>query len=260
MAPQRFKDLGHGSFFGDMVYLRVVPRDHFLVKLNQAIDWELLVPVLLPACAGLAAEGRPPYSPVVILKMLLITYLHNLSERQAEQVVNFQLPVKEFVGLAVDECAPDHSTLCLSRRRLREASHWDAFEAISDEVLRQAMAAGITLGKIQVVDSVHAVANVDNEADRRRQEQGEPPRDPQSHPRAQRSARGDRAGWTGRHEGNSVSRLQKPHQPECGNGADHERPPHLGSRGGQPPVPTPLGARRSDGRQRRHLCRRHGVR
>jgi len=159
--------------------------------------------------------------------MLLITYLYNLSERQAEQVVNFQLPVKEFVGLAVDECAPDHSTLCLSKRRLREASHWDAFEAISDEVLRQAMAAGITLGKIQVVDSVHTVANVDNEADRRRQEQGEPPRDPQSHPRAQRPARGDRAGWTGRHEGNSVSRLQKQHQPECGNGADRGETEYL---------------------------------
>ena len=111
MAQRRFKDLGRGSFFGDMVYLRVVPRNHFLVKLNQAIDWERFVPVLLPAYAGLAEEGRPPYSPVVILKMLLITYLYNLSERQTEEVANFQLPVKEFVGLAVDESAPDHSTL-----------------------------------------------------------------------------------------------------------------------------------------------------
>jgi IS5 family transposase len=180
MAQRRFKDLGRGSFFGDMVYQRVVPRDHFLVKLNQAIDWERFVPVLLPAYAGLAAEGRPPYSPVVILKMLLITYLYNLSERQTEEVVNFQLPVKEFVGLAVDQSAPDHSTLGLFKRRLREANHWNAFVAVSDEVLRQALAAGITLGKIQVVDSVHTVANVDNDADRRRHEQGEPPRDPEA--------------------------------------------------------------------------------
>ena len=49
MAQRRFKDLERGSFFGDLVYQRVVPRDHFLVKLNQAIDWERLVPVLLPA-------------------------------------------------------------------------------------------------------------------------------------------------------------------------------------------------------------------
>ena len=178
MGQPRFKNLGRSSFFGDMVYLRIVPRDHFLVKLNHVIDWEQFVPILLPAYEGLAEEGRPPYSPVVILKMLLITYLYNLSERQTEEVVNFQLPVKEFVGLAVDEPAPDHSTLCLFKQRLREADRWVSFEAIADEVLRQAMTAGVEMGKIQVVDSVHTVAQVDNDADRRRQEQGGLPRDP----------------------------------------------------------------------------------
>jgi IS5 family transposase len=180
MAQQRFKDLGLTSFFGDLVYLRIVPRDHFLVKLNQVIDWERFVPILLPAYEGMAEEGRPPYSPLVILKMLLITYLYNLSERQTEEVVNFQLPVKEFVGLAVDELAPDHSTLCLFKRRLREADRWVRFQAIADEVLQQGLTAGIQLGKIQVVDSVHSVAQVDNDADRRRQEQGQPPRDPEA--------------------------------------------------------------------------------
>jgi IS5 family transposase len=161
-----------------LVYSRVVPRDHFLVKLNQVIDWERFIPILLPAYEGLSQEGRPPYSPVVILKMLLIAYPYNLSQRLTEEVVNFQLPAKEFVGLAVDEPAPDHSTLCLFKRRLREAGRWNRFEAIADEVLRQAIAAGIQMGKIQVVDSVHTVAQVDNDADRRRQEQGQPPRDP----------------------------------------------------------------------------------
>lgn len=178
MGQRRFKNLGRSSFFGDLVYLRIVPRDHFLVKLNQVIDWEQFVPILLQAYEGLAEEGRPPYSPVVMLKTLLVAYLYNLSERQTEEVVNFQLPVKEFVGLAVDEPAPDHSTVCLFKRRLREADRWASFEAIADEVLRQALAAGIQLGKIQVVDSVHTVAQVDNDADRRRQEQGGLPRDP----------------------------------------------------------------------------------
>ena len=178
MGKRRFKALGLGSFFGGLVYERVVPRDHFLVKLNQIIDWEAFVPPLLPAYKGLAAEGRTPYSPVVLLKMLVIAYLYNLSERQTEEVVNFQLPVKEFVGLAVDEPAPDHSTWCLFKRRLRPAGRWAHFQGINDEILRQATAAGVTLGKIQVVDSVHTVANVDNDADRKRQEQGKAARDP----------------------------------------------------------------------------------
>jgi IS5 family transposase len=180
MAQPRFKNLGQDSFLGDYVYSRIVPRDHFLVKLNQIIDWDAFVPMLLPAYEGLAQEGRRPYSPVAILKMLLITYLYNLSARQTEEVVNYQLPVKEFVGLAVDEPAPDHSTLCLFKRRLREAGRWEPLSAISDAVLRQAQAAGIRLGEIQVVDSVHTVANVDNEADRHRQDQGQAPRDPEA--------------------------------------------------------------------------------
>ncbi len=180
MAQKRFKALGLGSFFGDLVYTRVVPRNHFLVKLNQLIDWEQLVPILFPAYEGLAEEGRPPYPPIVLLKMMLITYLYNLSERQTEEVVNYQLPVKEFVGLAVDEPAPDHSTLCLFKRRLRESRRWEPFAAVGESVLQQAQAAGIRLSEIQVVDSVHTVADVDNEADRHRQDQAQAPRDPEA--------------------------------------------------------------------------------
>jgi transposase, IS5 family len=180
MAEKHFKQLGLGSFFGSPIYERVVPRDHFLVQLNRVIDWDRFTEVLLPAYKGLAEEGRPPYPPVTILKMLVIAYLYRFSERQVEEATNLNLAIKEFVGLAVDELAPDHSTLSEFNRRLREANGWHAFQAIGDDVLRQAQAAGIRLGKIQVVDSVHTVADVDNDADRQRQAQGRPPRDKQA--------------------------------------------------------------------------------
>ena len=180
MAGKRFKPLGMDSFFGNYVYERVVPRDHFLVKLKQVIDWDAFTEILLPAYQGQAETGRPPYPPVVILKMLVITYLYRFSERQVEEATNFNLAIKEFVGLAVDELAPDHSTLSEFNRRLRASGGWSQLQAIGDSVLRQAQAAGIQLGKIQVVDSVHTVADVDNDADRQRQEQGQPPRDRQA--------------------------------------------------------------------------------
>ena len=96
-----------------------MPRDHFLVQLNRVIDWDSFTDVLLPAYKGLAEEGRPPYPPVVILKMLVITYLYRCSERQVEEATNLNLAIKEFVGLAVDELAPDHSTLCEFNKRIR---------------------------------------------------------------------------------------------------------------------------------------------
>jgi hypothetical protein len=97
-----------------------------------------------------------------------------------EEAVTYHLAIKEFVGLGVDEVAPDHSTLTEFKTRLREAGGWSHLEAIGDSVLAQAQAAGIRFGKVQVVDSVHTVADVDNAADRERQKQGEPPRDRQA--------------------------------------------------------------------------------
>jgi transposase, IS5 family len=239
MGKPRFKELGQDSVFGNFVYMRVVPRDHFLVKLNQLIDWEALLPILLPAYEGLAEEGAPPYSPIVILKMLVLTYLYRLSERQTEEFVNLNLAAKEFVGLAVDEHAPDHSTLCLFKRRLREAGRWEPFAALSDAVLQQAQAAGIHLGKIQVVDSVHTVADVDNEADRHRQDQGQAPRDPE----AQLVKKGKRAvtqpdgtvemreiqyrGYKSHLSLNAETGLITTVHPTPGNAADNLQFPHL---------------------------------
>ena len=157
-----------------------MPRDHFLGRLNQVIDWEPFTEILMPAYKRLAEEGRPPYPPVVILKMFIISFLYRFSERQVEEATNFNLAIKEFVGLAVDEPAPDHSTLSEFNKRLRVSGGWEKLTAICDEVLRQARAAGIQLGKIQVVDSVHTVADVDKDTDRERRKQGKKPRDPQA--------------------------------------------------------------------------------
>ncbi|NIT60216.1 MAG: hypothetical protein GWN00_29620, partial [Aliifodinibius sp.] len=64
--------------------------------------------------------GRPPFEPALLLKMEMIAYLYNLSERQVEAYVNDNLSAKYFVGLAVDQKAPDHSTLTKFRKRLIE--------------------------------------------------------------------------------------------------------------------------------------------
>ncbi len=180
MGKKRFKDVGIGSFFGQFTYEQAVPRTHFLVHLNKVIDWSVFNDMLIGAYKGLGETGRPPYPPVVLLKMLVIAVMYDLSERQVEDTTNYHLAVKEFVGLGVTESAPDHSTLSDFRARLREAAGWDPIAGVMDEVLRQAREAGVELGKIQVIDSVHTVADVDNDADRRRQEEGKAPRDRQA--------------------------------------------------------------------------------
>jgi IS5 family transposase len=178
MGGKRFKRLGLGSFFGGLVYERAVPDSHFLRQLERVINWPVFSMQLIRLYIGRAEEGRPPYDPVVVLKMLLLAYLYNLPERQAEAYVNDSLSAKCFLGLAVDEPAPDHSTLTAFKRRIVERGKEACLQALLEEIVKAAQGQGIQFGSLQIVDSTHTRANVNTEKDDRRQDKaGKPPRD-----------------------------------------------------------------------------------
>lgn len=182
MRPERFKKQEKASFFGDFVYDRVVPSDHFLRKLDAVVPWPRFTKKLVKLYRGKGREGRPPYDPAVLLKMLLVVYLYDLSERQTEVVANDSLSIKWFLGLAVDEPAPDHSTLTKFKERLLEKGKLDALEDVLGQIIALAAERGIRFGQVQVMDSVHTVADVNVEKDERRQErEGKPPRDEEAH-------------------------------------------------------------------------------
>ena len=77
--------------------------------------------------------------------MFITPYLYDLLERQIEEAANYNVAIKEFVGLAVDERAPNHSTPSEFNRRLRAVGGWDNLRAVCDEVLCQARAAVMRL-------------------------------------------------------------------------------------------------------------------
>lgn len=112
------------------------------------------------------------------LKMLLVAYLYDLSERQVEEMATFNLAVKYFLGLAADELPPDHSTLTAFKRRLLDNGKLDAFQELLGEIVELAGEQGIEFGTLQVVDSVHTVADVNVAKDDARRKERNPPRDP----------------------------------------------------------------------------------
>ena len=174
----RFQDTGKGSFFGKLVYDRIVPKDHFLVALENLFDWQAITEELIGAYRGRGLYGRPPYDPAQIFKMLFISYLYGVSERQVEELVNYHLVAKWFVGLAVDEPAPDHSTLTVFKNRFLGEDTWGKLGGCFDDLLQQAREQGLETGHIQILDSVHTQADVNLDKERKRQDQGQPPRDP----------------------------------------------------------------------------------
>ena len=174
----RFQETGKHSFFGDYVYDRIIPRDHFLVGLNELFAWDELGEQMIGLYRGKGLYGRPPYKPVLVFKMLLLSYLYNVSERDIERLATYHLAMKWFLGLAVDESPPDHSTLTKFKNRFVKKGNWLVLQNVFDTVIQEALAYGLKLGDLQLLDSVHTQADVNNDKDRKRQEQGKGPRDP----------------------------------------------------------------------------------
>ena len=187
MTRRRYKRLGAGSFFGELVYERAVPDSHFLRHLDQVVEWGRFSERLIRLYKGQAQEGRPPYEPAIILKMLLLSYLYNLSERQTEVYVNDSLSAKCFLGLAVDEVGPDHSTLTAFKRRIVEGGGEQELAGLLKEVVRMAVEQGVAFGSIQVVDSTHSIADVNVGKDESRQK------------KAGKTARDEDARWGAKH-------------------------------------------------------------
>jgi len=85
MGKERFVETGENSFFGDYIYDQIVPQAHFLRKLKQIIPWERFTKRLIDLYKGDGMYGYPPFEPALLLKMEMVAYLYNLSERQVTQ-------------------------------------------------------------------------------------------------------------------------------------------------------------------------------
>ncbi|MEM4204147.1 MAG: transposase, partial [Candidatus Methanomethylicaceae archaeon] len=106
---------------------------HFLVRVQERIDWAPLE----AACAGFhhsSGPGAPPtHSVPRLVRALVVKYLLNLSLREWEQEIRWNLLVKGFVGYAAFEAGPDHATLERFEQWVMEHQP----RAFFDEVLRQ---------------------------------------------------------------------------------------------------------------------------
>lgn len=177
MGKIRCKETGAGSFFGNFLYDQKVEKGHFLRKLIEVIEWDRFTGRLLGYYRGKGETGQSPYNPTLILKMLLLSYLWNVSERMIEVLANDSLSIGLFLGLGADEKAPDHSTLTLFKNRLIQQAGIKAYEGLFDEIISMAQEKGVKFGTLQIVDSVHLVADVNISKDNQRQKEGNEPRD-----------------------------------------------------------------------------------
>lgn len=84
-----------------------------------------------------AKGGRPPYDPVLMFKVLILQALYNLSDAQAEYMVRDRLSFMRFLGLGLDDAAPDATTIWLFREQLAKANAMEKLFARFDKVLTE---------------------------------------------------------------------------------------------------------------------------
>ena len=169
---------GSNSFYGEYLYARIVPEDHFLHHLRELVPWHRYTYRLIKYYRGKGERGRPPIDPALMLKMLVLSYLYDLSEREVAEFCRFNLAAKYFLGLAIDARVPDHSTLTVFKKRILENGKVRAYERLLRNIVQDAQEAGISFGPLQLVDSTHSVADVKPSKDKKRKNDGQAPHDP----------------------------------------------------------------------------------
>jgi transposase len=100
--------------------------------------------------------GRPSLVPGVYFRMLLIGYFEGLdSERGIAWRVADSLSLRRFLGYALDESTPDHSTLSRTRRLIWVETH----KAVFRWVLKVLVEHGLIKGQTVSVDATTLEAN-----------------------------------------------------------------------------------------------------
>ncbi len=146
--------------FTDLVAdARIEHVDSFLKEIDNIIDFNKLKPILKKNGIGTKSVcGEKAYDSVMMFKTLLIQKFYNLSDEKAELGLNVNLLYMRFVGLSLDELAPDSTTIGRFRNSLIKNKIYDE---LFENVNKQLEDAGLiaTGGKDVLIDATLTVSD-----------------------------------------------------------------------------------------------------
>jgi transposase len=110
--------------------LASAPGHPFYQRLNELLEGEHFDEFVEGRCAKFYAAkyGRPSLTPGIYFRLLLIGYFEGIdSERGIAWRLADSLALRRFVGIALDEYTPDHSTISRTRRLIDVDTHREVF-------------------------------------------------------------------------------------------------------------------------------------
>ncbi|WP_418909835.1 IS1182 family transposase [Bacillus pinisoli] len=134
---------------------QLVPEDHLVRKIERAIDFSFIYPLVEDLYSTL---GRPSIDPVVLLKMTFIQYLFGLrSMRQTIKEIETNVAYRWFLGFGFYTEVPHFSTFGKNYKRRFEES--ELFEQIFYRILKEIMDQGLLREDHIFIDSTHVKAS-----------------------------------------------------------------------------------------------------
>src|SRR6266511_423468 len=131
----------------------LVPADNFYRHLEAKLDLGFVRDWVQELYAE---RGRPGIDPVVFFKLQLVMFFEGIrSERKLIETASLHLAHRWYLGYALDEALPDHSSLTRIRQRLGIA----VFERFVEHVVDLCQDAGLIWGKELFVDATKVEAN-----------------------------------------------------------------------------------------------------
>lgn len=125
----------------------LVPEEHFYRHLEAKLDLSF---VRDWSRELYAVRGRPSIDPVVFFKLQLIMFFEGIrSERQLVEIASLQLAHRWYLGYALDESLPDHSSLT----RIRERLGLPIFRRFFERVVELCRQAGLVWGQEVLADA-----------------------------------------------------------------------------------------------------------
>ena len=133
---------------------RLVKADHPLRKLLKAVDFEELS---CPLRFLWSDAGRGGYSPPQVLKILVLQFKEDLSDRTLERHLEENNVAKYFCGFGLLDETPDHTSFTRMRSRVGLKRLADIFNRVRDSMKR----AGIIREVFTFVDASSIKSRVD---------------------------------------------------------------------------------------------------
>lgn len=131
-----------------------VPEDHLVRRLEEAIDWCFIYPLVKPLYS---LFGRPSIDPVILFKMIFINYTFGInSMRKTCEEIRVNLAYRWFLGISLEEEVPNYSTW--SQNYIRRYGDSKVFDEIFEKIIEQGMNYGFINTQTVYGDSTHQKA------------------------------------------------------------------------------------------------------